>query len=74
MNRSQEWVLSADPGGVRRAAGIKQVTMAAALDVDNGLLSAWEAGRKQVLIRHLVRWRRMVEGLARHLEIPEGTG
>lgn len=74
MNRSLEWVLSADPGGVRRAAGIKQLTMAAALGVDKGALSAWEAGHRQVPVRHFPRWRRVIEGLARHLEIPEGAG
>jgi hypothetical protein len=74
MNRSLEWVLSANPGGVRRAAGIRQLTMAAALGFDRSALAGWEAARRPVPARHFVRWRRVIEGLARHLEIPEEDG
>lgn len=62
---------TARPADARRACGIRQVTIAAALGVSHVAVHSWETGRKGPSGEAAAAYCRVVAGLLRHLEVPE---
>lgn len=65
------WLATVRPGDARRACGIRQATIAAALGVSHVAVHYWETGRKGPSGEARAAYCRVVAGLLRHLEVPE---
>ena len=62
------------PRDVRRACGIRAVTIAAALGVPGQVISYWDTGARALSGPKGYAYVRVVRALARHLDIPEESG
>jgi DNA-binding transcriptional regulator YiaG len=69
------WLDMVDPRLARSRCGISQATVARALGVTKAAVNHWESGhRKTPSGKAGEAYCRVIAGLARHLEIPEGDG
>jgi DNA-binding transcriptional regulator YiaG len=62
------WLAAVRPAAVRRACGIRQATIAAALGVGGGTVSQWETGARRPGAGAGEAYCRVIAGLLRHLE------
>lgn len=68
----EEWPELAEPARVRQLNGVTQAAIGKALSVDHRTISQWENGRYFPHEPLASAYRRIIGGLARHLEVPEG--
>lgn len=65
----RDWLLAVGAGEVRRACGISQRTVAAALGVSQAAVCTWERGAKVPAGPAGIAYCRVIAGLIRHLEV-----
>jgi DNA-binding transcriptional regulator YiaG len=64
----REWVTAATPGAVRVGCGLTLATLGEALGVHLSAVQRWENGLQRPAGESCAAYRRVIAGLARHLE------